>query len=813
MNKATIKRMGSLIMVAIFTVCFAANSSAQYTLYGDEVIIDGTFEGDSISSAWSPFINEDGGASATIANVNGEASITDISGTNGNDAWFIQFNQILTDKQIASLREGANYELTFNARTDVDSTKSLVVFFGQNGGGWVNYAEGVELTGEMTTFTQEFEVSEVWDNTAEGMKLGFEAGLSDASVYLDSVSLKMKSDNIVFNGDFALGDSSWTLSPGAASIEVVNEELAFTDIPGEGDTFSVQAMHIFGEESLDSLYAGPYQVSFDARTSEETQEVHLYFGERGGSWARYFGESSDGRITVDTTMKTYNLEAAIETVYDVMQIGFEVNYAPGDFYVDNIIVTRINDVAPAAPTFSLSTNDDGIVTISVNEVEGAATYDVYYADSAFTDRDGGKLIGTIDTENGNTFEHTTAAPHPSVAYEFTAHYGVIAKSEKGTPSDMTSNSIETPMSAAENYAYELSAEAENALLQAFNTGEIPEGSALASFFPATYSPFTIDGSTSTEVAGSGPVEPSDHSSRFWVGFRTQSQVGGDMLVIYNEVIDDSVVFATEADGSGGAWNFDSYEIGIGNYSPDPWIKGSQHTTHQGGEEPDWQLRGGGIVDAAGDGTERGFIHAYGLPDGTRINGEVPNSQTLLERTDDGFRVLTIMITANLATANEKVFDFPTGEEVDLYPFQISTNDNDATTRESQFLWGTAAEDGGWWSDPSQWNMVAFVGADAVVTSNEEQIDKPLEYSLEQNYPNPFNPTTNISFTLPKADKVTLEVFNLLGQKVATLINNESLTAGSHSQTFDASNLSSGLYFYRINVGSSYISSKKMMLIK
>lgn len=812
MNKATIKRIGSFIMVAIFTVCFAENSSAQYTLYGDEVITDGTFEGDSISSAWSSYTADFAGVSASIDASTGELAVTDIV-TDGAQPWYVQFNQVLTPEQIASLKAGATYELTFDARTDTDTTRGLRVYFGQNADPFENYASSVDLDGNMTTFTQEFVVDQVFDTTAGGMKLGFEAGLSDASVYLDNVSLKMKSDNIVFNGDFALGDSSWTLSPGAASIEVVNEELAFTNIPGEGDTYSVQAMHVFGEESLDSLYPGPYRVSFDARTSADSQEVHLYFGEIGGGWARYFGESTDGRITVGTTMETYVLEAAAETVYDAMQIGFEVNYGPGDFYVDNIIVTRITDVAPEPPTFSLSTNENGIVTISVNDVEGAATYDVYYADSAFTDRDGGKLVGTINTENGNTFEHTTAAPHPSVAYDFTAHYGVIAKSEKGTPSDMTSNSIETPMSAAENYAYELSAEAENALLQAFNTGEIPEGSALASFFPDSYSPFTIDGSTSTEVAGSGPVESSDHSSRFWVGFRAESQVDGDMLVIYNEVLDDAVVFATEADGSGGAWNFDSYEMGIGNYTPDPWIQGSQHSTHQGGEEPDWQLRGGGIVDAAGDGTERGFIHGYGLPDGTRINGEVPNSQSLLERTDDGFRVLTIMTTANLVTGSDKAFDFPTGAEVDLYPFQISTNDNDGVARESQFLWGTAAEDGGWWSDPGQWDIVAFVGADAVATSNEEQNDKPLVYSLEQNYPNPFNPTTKINFTLPSASKVTLDVFNVLGQKVATLINNESLTAGAHSQAFDASNLSSGLYIYRLKVGSSFISSKKMMLIK
>ena len=85
------------------------------------------------------------------------------------------------------------------------------------------------------------------------------------------------------------------------------------------------------------------------------------------------------------------------------------------------------------------------------------------------------------------------------------------------------------------------------------------------------------------------------------------------------------------------------------------------------------------------------------------------------------------------------------------------------------------------------------------------------YSLSQNYPNPFNPTTEITFVLPKAGNVTLTVFNMLGQKVATLING-SQASGVHSVTFNATNLSSGTYFYRLESGSTTL-VKKMMLLK
>ncbi|HCI72808.1 MAG: hypothetical protein CL662_04905 [Bacteroidetes bacterium] len=100
---------------------------------------------------------------------------------------------------------------------------------------------------------------------------------------------------------------------------------------------------------------------------------------------------------------------------------------------------------------------------------------------------------------------------------------------------------------------------------------------------------------------------------------------------------------------------------------------------------------------------------------------------------------------------------------------------------------------------------------AVITSNDFEAGTPDKFALEQNYPNPFNPTTNIKFALPKTADVTLTIYNMLGQKVSTLIN-EKMNSGFHIVPFDASNLSSGMYIYRIQAGS-FTSTKKMLLIK
>jgi hypothetical protein len=96
-------------------------------------------------------------------------------------------------------------------------------------------------------------------------------------------------------------------------------------------------------------------------------------------------------------------------------------------------------------------------------------------------------------------------------------------------------------------------------------------------------------------------------------------------------------------------------------------------------------------------------------------------------------------------------------------------------------------------------------------SDQDFANAPLIYSLSQNYPNPFNPATKISFSLPTAEKTLLTVYNSLGQVVMTVVN-EDLPAGQHQVEFNAADLPSGLYYYKL-VAGNYNSVKKMMLIK
>ena len=111
----------------------------------------------------------------------------------------------------------------------------------------------------------------------------------------------------------------------------------------------------------------------------------------------------------------------------------------------------------------------------------------------------------------------------------------------------------------------------------------------------------------------------------------------------------------------------------------------------------------------------------------------------------------------------------------------------------------------------------FVGYTPV--SVEEEATIPTEFNLSQNYPNPFNPATTIRFALPEESTVRLSIYNLLGQEVNVLMNNEVQSAGSYSLNFDASRLPSGIYFYRMIAnpvekgGRSFVNVKKMILLK
>jgi len=148
------------------------------------------------------------------------------------------------------------------------------------------------------------------------------------------------------------------------------------------------------------------------------------------------------------------------------------------------------------------------------------------------------------------------------------------------------------------------------------------------------------------------------------------------------------------------------------------------------------------------------------------------------------------------------------------PVQISINTtlgdtivtlfNNAQTQNFQFQ--VVGNPGSIVFDPGNW----ILKNNTIITSMED-LTFPVQFSLEQNYPNPFNPNTVISYQTPVSGNVILKVYDVLGNEVATLVNGQ-VEAGKHNIDFDASGLNSGVYFYKIEIGS-FVDTKKMILLK
>ncbi|MCH8558862.1 MAG: T9SS type A sorting domain-containing protein [Balneolia bacterium] len=191
---------------------------------------------------------------------------------------------------------------------------------------------------------------------------------------------------------------------------------------------------------------------------------------------------------------------------------------------------------------------------------------------------------------------------------------------------------------------------------------------------------------------------------------------------------------------------------------------------------------------------------------------------------------------NFWTANETLdkslnlkFSEWGGTDGEVSAFEYSLNNASNPPLDEQGVWVTVDIPLDSWSPINAPNAVRGDVAQFVITSNldvvyianlyvyregtvsTEPIETPAKFELSQNYPNPFNPTTNIAYSIPASGDVSLEVFNVMGQRVATLVRGTQ-SAGSHTVSFDASNLSSGVYMYRLGFEGS-VQTRQMMLIK
>jgi len=201
------------------------------------------------------------------------------------------------------------------------------------------------------------------------------------------------------------------------------------------------------------------------------------------------------------------------------------------------------------------------------------------------------------------------------------------------------------------------------------------------------------------------------------------------------------------------------------------------------------------VDLTNDDSASAFLDVWFdviLPDGTDFGPLLNKENVILQPGENLYRTMLQEVPGG---AQEGTYSYRV--KVGIYPDIVYTTDS--------FTFEKSGVDGSD-SDGTGWSLSGW--SDELANDN---IEVPTTYSLQQNYPNPFNPVTTIRYGLPEAGNVEITIYNTLGQEICKLVDGYR-QAGYHVVSWDASNLSSGLYFYRLETGD-FVSVRKMVLVK
>jgi hypothetical protein len=245
-------------------------------------------------------------------------------------------------------------------------------------------------------------------------------------------------------------------------------------------------------------------------------------------------------------------------------------------------------------------------------------------------------------------------------------------------------------------------------------------------------------------------------------------------------------------GEGNWWDQDALEFFFGLYDS----RGSKHSRIQRGIEPDYKLYF----------TENGIVNDYN------------NQQVIYTPDDDNYHFEDFGGVDYVIEAKVPLDSIAFGDDIRFHPkrgmripLELYFHDNDGTGPEGNLAWSPFNTDHAW-QYPTEWRYTWIGDTTHVVgIDRENRVSIATEYGLEQNYPNPFNPATKIQFSIKEPALVTLEVYNILGQRVGLLVNEDKI-AGKHSVIWDANNLPSGIYFYRLQA-NDFSKTRKMLLVK
>ncbi len=404
---------------ATFFLCaaFVLNVAAQETL-----IRNGDFTGPRVEPGW--------------------VNIHEITNTTGAEFWHVQFNQALTQDQIDNLEAGETYELTFYAKAGDD--KEIAVFFGEEGGDFHNLLDpDLEDNGiiELTTEEQSFSFEFVAD-TFDAMKLGFEGGKDDNSYSIGHVSILKKveegedaGDDIINNGHFGPRDFEdtwfvWVADwEGVTASALINDwflwyadwegiivdltiEDGWANIHDIDNTPGSEFWHIqFNQEFTASQIGGiipgaSYTLMFDAK-AEADKQIHVFFGEDGGSFRNLLDpdQEDDGIIDLTAEEQSFSMEFTGET-FDAMKLGFEGGLDNNGYSISNVEILLDEPPATVVDIIVSSHLHETLATAVVaadlvDALSGEGPFTVFApTDDAFAALPDGVLDDLLDDPDG-----------------------------------------------------------------------------------------------------------------------------------------------------------------------------------------------------------------------------------------------------------------------------------------------------------------------------------------------------------------------------------------------------------------------------
>lgn len=499
-----------------------------------------------------------------------------------------------------------------------------------------------------------------------------------------------------------------------------------------------------------------------------------------GKWHRLLLPLAD--FTLPNWVAQGNGELNLHTI---SEIQFQVILGAGEEASGRILFDRFTSYGfqetdfegPTAVEGFMVAPGDQINTISWNDVAGeeGETYNVYYSLNEITDvaAEGVYSAAIGLAEGTESYEHRIFAPIND--QPLTYYYAIQAVDGVGNVGDVTTTG------GIENTALGIPTISLDVPSGFTADGDLSEWSHITPFHLNTEGDLGYVPQTQNNYAIDGAA---DLSADVYVA------VDGEALYVAMEVTDDAVVLVPDVN-PGDRWLYDGAEFYIGLYN-------EVSTRHSGfrnsGAELDYKFY---------------FYKQVAFTDNNSDVATHGDGTYFFTETDTGWIVEARF--AYDAFEHEGAGDFVPRNGMRI-PLDIVIMDNDEINTQNRegILTFSFDNDDNSYQSPRNWGY-SWVGDQIVVGVEQISDDLPQQYLLEQNYPNPFNPTTRIRYALPQTSDVELAVYNVLGQKVATLLNTQQ-TAGTYEVSFDATDLASGLYFYQIRAGS-FVEIKKMMLVR